>query len=217
MERVTGRGSSSTLRRALFPDGFAGEVMMLISETWQAFSMHHEVRHEEPITALFADALVSAYEQKNWPWFIFPEVPVTDPVYGTQLGRNDLNFFHRNLPQRIFFTVECKRLHVRTSKFVHLADKYVDEGLVRFAEGKYSAGLPCGGMLGYVMDNDMTTAFDRIRKEIIKRCENLKIKGDPSFSQPSRIMKKLVHSADTIHERTDGDFIVHHLLVGVIK
>jgi len=35
MECLNGTGSSSALRRALFPQGFAGEVMRLVLETWQ--------------------------------------------------------------------------------------------------------------------------------------------------------------------------------------
>jgi hypothetical protein len=70
------------------------------------------------------------------------------------LGRNDLRFYPPNHQgQTIFFTVECKRLRVTTkSHFTHLANKYVEEGIQRFVDGRYSAGLPCGGMVGYVMD-----------------------------------------------------------------
>ena len=161
MGRLKGQGSAHALRLELFPRGFAGEVMQLILETWDTFSMHRKVRLEERITALFATAIEDAYVAQRRSWFVFPEVPVTDPTFGTQTGRNDLRFYHRDIPgQRVFFTVECKRLHVTTaSGFRHLADKYVDEGLQRFVDGKYSAGLPCGGMLGYVMDNRASEAF----------------------------------------------------------
>jgi len=168
MASIVRKGSSSTLRRALFPAGFAGEVMCLIHETWHVFALHRDIRLEERLTAVFADALIKAYEKRNWPWFIMPEVPITDPTFGTQTGRNDLRFYHRTQPgQSRFFAVECKRLHVRTaSGFRHLADEYVDEGLMRFVEGRYGAGQPVGGMIGYVMDNDIEAAFARICGEL---------------------------------------------------
>lgn len=216
MERLNSKGSSSAMRRKLFPEGFAGEVMTLIHEVWKNFAMHHAVRHEEPITALLADELVDEYEKRGWPWFIIPEVPVSDSTFGTELGRNDIVFYHRGISQRIFFTVECKRLHVRTSGFRHLADKYVDEGLLRFVEGKYAAGQPCGGMIGYAMDNDVPTAFNRVRSEILLKRRSLRMKGPSAFAQPSSVLQAQPNSADTTHVRDDGKFLVHHLILGVV-
>lgn len=218
MGRLKGQGSAHALRRELFPRGFAGEVMQLMLETWDAFSLHREVRWEERITALFAMAIEDAYVAQNRSWFVFPEVPVTDPTFGTQTGRNDLRFYHRDIPgQRIFFTVECKRLHVTTaSGFRHLADKYVEEGLQRFVDGKYSAGLPCGGMLGYVIDNRVSEAFAKVCEEISVRRTSLHMKEQNSLKHPSSILRAHAASADTFHQRSGNEFAVYHLLVGVI-
>jgi hypothetical protein len=219
MGRVGNYGASNQLRRALFPTGFAGEVMLLILETWGTFSLHRQVRMEEHITAVFRDALIDAYVAAGRSWVIELEGPVTDPTFGTELGRNDLKFFPpQHFGQKVFFTVECKRLHVTTdSGFRHQVDKYVDEGVQRFVDGKYSAGLPCGGMLGYVMDNRVSEAFTKVEGEISKRKAQLKMKGDGTFRTPSSVLPREAHSADTLHERADGPFIVHHLLVGVVR
>jgi hypothetical protein len=219
MGRLNSAGSSSVLRRELFPMGFAGEVMLLVLETWQKFSLHSEVRLEKRITAVFRDELINAYDAAGRSWFIALEDPITDPTFGTELGRNDLTFFpqhhHR---QKIFFTVECKRLHVTTdSGFRHLADEYVKEGLQRFVEGKYSSGLPCGGMLGYVMDNRIAEAFARVCNEIKSRHHILKMKNAEMLRSPSSILPKQPQSADSIHHRADGVFAVYHLLVGVVR
>ena len=217
MGRLRGQGSAHALRRELFPRGFAGEVMQLKLETWHTVSLRREVRFEERITALFAMAIEDAYVAQKRSWFVFPEVPVTDPNFGTQTGRNDLRFYHRDVPgQRIFFTVECKRLHVRTaSGFRHLADKYVEEGLQRFVDGKYSVGLPCGGMLGYVMDNRVPEAFGRVCDEISARRKRLRMNGKDSFKHPSSILRSYAASGDTFHERVSGEFAVYHSLVAV--
>ena len=83
-------------------------------------------------------------------WFITLEDPITDPTFGTELGRNDLRIYPLNhCGQTIFFVVECKRLRVTSgSGFKHLADKYVEEGMQRFVDGKYASKLPCGGNAG---------------------------------------------------------------------
>lgn len=219
MECLNGTGSSSALRRKLFPMGFAGEVMLLVLETWQKFSLHREVRLEERITAVFRDELIKAYDEAGRSWFIALEDPVTDPTFGTELGRNDLTFFpqyhHR---QKIFFTVECKRLHVTTdSGLRHLAGEYVREGLQRFVEGKYSLGLPCGGMLGYVMDNRTADAFTKVCNEIKSQRRILKMKNAKMLHSPSSILPMQPQSADSIHHREDGVFTVYHLLVGVVR
>ena len=118
MGRLKAIGSGTSLRQGLFPEGFAGEVMQLMLKTWLTFSKHHDVRLEERITAVFRDALIEAYVAAGRNWFVTLEDPITDPTFGTETGRNDLRFYHRDIPgQHTFLTVECKRLHVVIGHF----------------------------------------------------------------------------------------------------
>lgn len=217
MGRLRHLSSSLPLKRELFPKGFAGEVMQLVYETWQSFSLHHCVRLETRITAVFRDALIEAYVAAGRNWFITLEDPITDSTFGTEEGRNDLNFFPpQHYGQKIFFTVECKRLHVtRDSGFAHLADAYVEKGVLRFVNGQYSNGLPCGGMVGYVMDNHVSSAFGKVQSEIVNKSKILCLKKGPALQIPSSILTVYKFSADTVHTRPDGDFSLHHLLFGV--
>jgi hypothetical protein len=219
MARLGHSGSTSPLRRKLFPNGFAGEVMRHVLETWNSFSPHHQVRQETRITAVFRDALIKAYVAAGRSWFITLEDPITEPDFGTEMGRNDLRFYPPNHHgQTIFFTLECKRLRVTTkSGLKHLADKYADEGIQRFVEGRYSAGLPCGGMVGYVMDNDDSKAFASVRSQIESKRVALKMPSKNGMRVPSAVLPDHEWSADTFHTRTDGKFAVHHALVGVAK
>ena len=212
-------GSSQPLRRKLFPIGFAGEVMLIILETWLVFSLRNEVRKENRITAIFRQALIDAYVEAGRSWFITLEDPVTDPDFGSELGRNDVRFYPINHHgQTIFFTVEFKRLRVRTtSGFKHLTDKYVDDGMLRFVNGQYSAGLPCGGMVGYVMDNERSKAFASILSEIEQQKTALRLRPKDALCVPSVYVPDYEWSADSFHTRTDGIFALHHLLVGVTK
>ena len=219
MARLGHSGSSSPLRRTLFPMGFAGEVMLHILQTWRDLSLRREVRKETRITAVFRDALIDAYVASGRSWFITLEDPMTDADFGTELGRNDLRFYPpEHHGQTIYFTLECKRLRVTTkSGLRHLADKYADEGIQRFVGGQYSPGLPCGGMVGYVMDNETSKAFDSVRSQIESKRTSLRIVKSNGIRVPSLVLPDYQWSADTLHERADGEFAVHHVLVGVTR
>ena len=217
MARLNHAGSTNLLRRELFPVGFAGEVMLLVLETWLVFSLRHEVRRENRITAVFRSALIEAYVRAGRSWFIALEDPINDPDFGTELGRNDLRFYPPNHHgQTVFFTVECKRLRVTTnSGFKHLTAEYVDQGVMRFVNGQYSSGLPCGGMVGYVMDNNTSTALASIVSEIKAKAASIRLQN--GIRVPSILLPGCETSADSFHERIDGMFELHHLLVGVTK
>ena len=217
MARLSYSGSTGDLQKKLFPRGFAGEVMGLILKTWGGFSVPTGVCHETPITALFHKALVSAYADSGRSWFITLEDPITDPDSGTQDGRNDLRFYPLNHPgQTIFFAVECKRLHVTTdSGFSCLADKYVDEGVRRFVDGKYSTGLPCGGMVGYVMDNQMDKALESVLKEIRTKEQALGLPVRTGVHTPSSALQNHRWSIDSRHHRSNHQFTLHHVLLGI--
>jgi len=217
MARLGHSGSTTLLRRKLFPNGFAGEVMRHVLETWNKFSLHHKVRQETPITAVFHAALIKAYVAAGRRWFITLEDPITEPDFGTQTGRNDLRFYppdHHG--QTIFFTMEFKRLRVTTkSGLKHLTNEYADEGIQRFVDGRYSVGLPCGGIVGYVMDNEISKAFVSVQKEIETKRTVLKMPTQNGIRVPSTVLPDHQWSADTFHKRTDGEFALHHALVGV--
>ena len=217
MGRLSSTGSSRVMKQAIFPRGFAGEVMALILGVWMQFSRHRDVRLEPRITAVFRQALIEAYVAAGRKWFISLEDPITDPTFGTELGRNDLRIYPLNdRGQTIFFVVECKRLRVASdSGFKHLADKYVKEGMQRFVDGKYASKLPCGGMLGYVMDNRLDEAFAKVQEEIETRRGALKMQTKDSFRTPSSKAGRYRWSADTFHERVADRLCIHHLLVGI--
>lgn len=218
MARLSSSGSASLLRRKLFPTGFSGEVMLHIVETWRTLLLNQQIKHETRITAVFRDALIKAYVAAGRSWFIALEDPITDPEFGTELGRNDLRFYPQNhYGQTVFFTVECKRLRVSTGTGIsQLADKYVEEGVQRFVDGRYSSGLPCGGMVGYVMDNEMSKAFAAVQAAIKSKRKKVRLRAR-SLRSPSVVLPKYQWSADTGHTTKDGDFAVHHALLGVTQ
>lgn len=214
-------GSPRRLRERLFPRGFAAEVMDLIVATWRRLMLSKRVQGETPITAILRGALIEAYDKAGRDWFIALEDPLTDPEFGSETGRNDLNFYpparYRNR-QTVFFTLECKRLHVTTaSGFQHKCGDYFTDGVQRFVDGQYSKGLPAGGMLGYVMDGHMDDAMSRIHAEAVARAVTLRMGSPPRFSTPSTKLPTHQWSADSVHDRGDGPFTLHHALVPLKK
>ena len=143
---------------------------------------------------------------------------MVDPTFGTEESRNDLRFYpppRYRRRQTVFFTVECKCLHVkRNSGFVHLADLYVKKGLQRFVDGRYSQGLPCGGMVGYVMDNRVEDAFTRVCKEIAKRSANLRMRKKDPLRYPSGALPECACSAETAHVRAGDEWMARSSLSG---
>lgn len=218
-QQVNFIGSSSDWRRELFPGGLAGQVMGHVLETWKSFSLHRKVKLENRINASFCEALKKACEDAGRTWVIVPEYPINDPVLGTQKGRVDLCFIppdHRG--QKVFFTLECKRLRVRTkSGLKSYADKYVSKGVLKFVVSQYAANHPCGGMLGYVMDGQLDEAFEAIQREVESPKYDLRMQTEKSACPPSSVLPHYPHSMDTFHIRTDGEFTLHHLLVGLTR
>lgn len=206
-------GSSGPLHLALFPKGMGGEVMQVIRDVWydDAFI---DLKLENRITALLCQKLIDAFERDGHPWIVIPELPLHDPEYGTELGRNDLSIMHRACSQRDYFTVECKRLHVRKNgRFSSLAADYVTEGLIRFATGKYGEGRLHGGMIGYVLDADMKLALKRIDEQIAKRASDLRMAEGVKVSPPSSVLPNECYSFDTVHFLDTEQFTVFHLLL----
>lgn len=66
-----------------------------------------------------------------------------------------------------YIAYECKRLNVISkSGRSSLATAYVTEGMMRFLTEQYAEGLPVGCMLGYVLDNDVAFAKERVESAI---------------------------------------------------
>jgi hypothetical protein len=60
--------------------------------------------------------------------------------------------------EHIYFAWECKRIGDKRSnaEYAALIPKYITEGILRFVDGAYCAGLDDAGMLGYVLAGDVT-------------------------------------------------------------
>lgn len=107
--------------------------------------------------------------------------------------------------------IECKRLNVRNKNGRRdpLAKQYVRNGMLRFVKGQYAPGLSLGGMIGYVMDGDVSFAFSAVKARI--QLDAALIACDLNRSHD------LVppQSFCTAHTRASLALELRHLLLGV--
>ena len=207
-------GSARNIASLLFPNGFSGDVMELIIKAWDSLTLPDTVTHETPITSLLRDNLCKINDYNRISW-IGLEDTINDLQYGTELGRNDLRFYPpRHARQSVFFTVECKRLHAPHGSLIN---EYIKDGMMRFIENRYSQNLSCGAMIGYVLDGNTDIAFTSLCKNIKKQKDLLKLSQINGITVPSKLLKLNKYSSDTLHLRNAKEFILHHVLLPVIR
>ena len=86
--------------------------------------------------------------------------------------------------QRDYFAFESKRLHVSypggtiSTEYSAYAG---DDGMGAFVESQYSKGLPCAGMLGYVMDGNVEKAWTGVAARIHARRDELCLQPKSEF------------------------------------
>ncbi len=115
-----------------------------------------------------------------------------------------------DMNQDNYLAYECKRLNVTFGKsgLKTLADKYVDEGLMRYVSAQYAQDMPFGAMIGYVFDSDIPKAFIEVKRQIQKKKSKLhcfEITDLPALSFSLRF--------SSLHSRKLGVIEVQHLLL----
>jgi hypothetical protein len=117
-----------------------------------------------------------------------------------------------DLNEENYIAYECKRLNVSfPSGFQTLADKYVDEGMMRYVSAQYAQELPLGIMIGYVLDSDSKKAYLAVKNQIINKASYLRCDGNNSIKllKPESFMKRFTSN----HKRLSGEIIIQHLLL----
>ncbi len=193
-----------------FPTSLVPQIIRLVLDSWNNFSTSQV--HEVPITQEFFVVLERNQGFSKLPFLPDLEVILPNENGTEQNGRLDLRFIH-GYRRKVYFSIECKRLRVNPpSGFKSLASEYVTDGMCRYFNGQYAQGLDKGGMLGYVMDGDITNAIEDVRKAIEKRRRQLYMKANDtlrccSFTSSSQV-KESFHGYES-----DGYFIIYHVFL----
>jgi hypothetical protein len=138
-----------------------------------------------------------------------------EPANGEGLGRLDIAFIPLINREDIYFCLECKRLNVANGEETRsYATEYVTFGMLRFVRGKYSQAVRHGGMAGYVLDGDVTSAMKNVGANIKTHHIDLGM-APPGAFMPSSILKDDPRVRETLHKRPhhEGDFCIHHVFM----
>jgi len=142
-----------------------------------------------------------------------------DPAPGQDLGRLDIVFLPTGVPgppnEAVYFCLECKRLNVVIGGQKRPGGSdYVGHGMLRFINRQYARAVRNGGMLGYVLDGNVTAAITNVELNIRRHCTVLCMDA-PGVLHPSSILTDVPTARESIHHRQGdgGQFRVHHLFV----
>jgi len=207
-------GGDPSLWSNLVPDHFIPQIIALVLEGWETFDKHSRDDLEVPITMRFCCCLRAHKNRSRLLFRIEYESVELELESGTVVGRIDLRFCH-GYREDVYFAFECKRLNVvnRAGRRRSLATEYVRDGMMRFVEGKYAAGLDKGGMLGYVMNGAAPSAIETVGDAVACRRQQLRLTG--ADLERSSIRQDDARVRETRHELDSGLFVIHHLFLAV--
>lgn len=199
----------------VFPDHFIPDILDLVYSTWNTFQKPTGDELEVPITRRFKRDLKQAKDYRRIPFRIEREPSEDDPVTGEELGRIDLRFIPvESALEEVYFAFECKRLYSRVGgKWESLASKYVTEGVIRFVTGQYAARMRHGGMIGYILNGNITQAKSLVQGNLSSKYNQLRM------TAPGQLAGSSLHPTnDDIRESLhhldgDRDFVVHHVFL----
>jgi hypothetical protein len=169
-----------------FADDYLGEILSAVALAWARMKPAKQRGLEDQITLALAGRLRHDGIFENLPFDIVPQYWLTD-IDGQRLGRLDLHFKYRT-SQRDYFAFEAKRLHVSypggtfSTEYAAYAG---DDGMGAFVESQYSKGLPCAGMLGYVMDGNIEKAWTGVAARVHGRRDTLCLPTKSEFIESS--------------------------------
>ena len=163
-----GESSSIGQRNPTLSYNVISALLGLLQDAWtHAFEIGHPQRHDSETT--IAAHLVRAIhkiksEELNNLLRVHEEVTTrSDANLLKPDGRVDLMITY-NFRESDYFGIECKRIR-STPK--DLAKKYVDNGVARFVNGKYSKNHSWGAMVGFVIDGDPYGCADSIENYLL--------------------------------------------------
>ena len=199
-----------------FPDDYVPIIFKLILKSWKTFSVPPK-RLEVPITKKLC-AHLRTQKKPSHLFLILWESCELDSN-GNEKGRIDLKFYQSgNCREHVYFSIECKRLHVPypSGRISAYASVYVTEGMYRYFNGQYAEDLNKGGMLGYVMDGKVKKARENVKKAIEARRSDLHM-GRADTIEASTISKDS-RVFQTRHNYPPKDtFMIYHVLLAATK
>lgn len=206
-----------------FQENYLVEILTAVSSAWANMRPPGPTEIEDRITFRLAGRLANDPQFSDMPYDIVPQYWLLG-LNGQRLGRLDLRIKHRH-SQRDYVAFEGKRLHVGYpgGRFSTEYSTYAgDDGMMAFITGQYCKGLPCAGMLGYIMDSNCAKAWTGLKKRIESRRKLLRLCKSSQFARSvlAHAVKNGIQGTDlgeTEHDLRSHKLRLFHLLLPVRK
>ncbi len=195
------------------------ELLELIIDTWQIIPSPIESDKEDKTTEALCSALRKNRTLRELPFLVDTQWVELDPAPGQKRGRLDITFRPTSIPgppnEEIYFCLECKRLNfLKGEKVVPGGSDYVKDGMMRFVSKQYAKAVKHGGMLGYVIDGNISQAIRNVEVNIQKQCTRLCM-DKPGILHKSSILTQVITARETFHLRENEPvyFRLHHIFL----
>jgi hypothetical protein len=193
------------------------QILNLVVESWQAMPSPAPDEKEDNITIALCRILTQNRTARGLMFQIRTQVVELEPMPGEELGRLDIAFIPLVPREDIYFCLESKRLNALINgQRRALAAEYVQFGMSRFVTGQYSKAVRHGGMIGYVLDGNVTNATTNVEANIRQRFQQLCMIAPGAFLV-STVLSGDERARETQHQRAHETslFHIHHLFMGV--
>jgi hypothetical protein len=197
-----------------FRDGLVAEILATLLAAWERMPKPSRHTIETRLTRRYGFFVQLEKSRRGLPFRVHVEHSLTDPLTFEESGRIDLCLQPGSHREELYFAFECKRLRIPYAKAVTSnTTAYVGTaGMGAFISGQYAAGLPHGGMIGYVMDGKLAPAKTSLQQRIAAEANALLL-VDQTDLQASRHHPGEGRLAETLHQLTTGSLVLHHVLL----
>ena len=197
-----------------FPTGLLPTVFDMVCKEWPKSPRPENNPLENRITSRFVGHLTGVMRRQSTPAFQFicrPKLVTADS--DSETGEVDIQIQSFSCHPDAYFVFECKRLNIQyESRFDTGASAYVGkEGMGCFVNGQYPTTCGCGGMLGYVMDQDIDSAIANINKALSNHKDQLQLCSPHSLQPAISLANPDVHQ--TLHGNGTLALTVYHLFL----
>lgn len=206
-------GDASAFRDC-FDDGLVSDILQVLTAAWDRMPKPSALTIETKITRRYGVFVRQEKSARNLPFRVHVEHSLTDPITFEESGRIDLCLQPASNREELYFAFECKRLRVPYSSGVsgNLSAYVGVAGMGCFISGQYAKGLPHGGMIGYVMDGNLSTAKSALKKKIAAESKALLLTVGTELCA-SRHHPKEARISESLHELSTGSLVLHHVLL----
>ncbi len=192
------------------------DILSLTIAAWESLSPIAPDAKEDYMTLALCRALRQNRAVRNLPFQIHTQQVELDPSPGEDMGRLDIAFNLLVPREEIYFCLEGKRLNVVKDGIPRsYASEYVRSGMMRFIAGQYSRAVRHGGMIGYVLDQNITRAIANVEANIQARCSALRVTPPGHLRDSTVSSDERVRETHHQREHEKSTFRIHHLFMAV--